>query len=139
MIARYSSLLFITTLLISAVGCSPTAPSVANGPPVVTWDHLESESWRYELEDPVRIANYSFATNGWYLSTEGTKRGELHEVSALGGRWLIDDAGDLVFVDESGSNAYERFKLTGLTATTATVVNANTGLTERYVRGYTPR
>jgi hypothetical protein len=89
MSARFFSLLCIAAFLFSVVGCSPTVPSVSNGAPVASWKHLETESWRYELEAPVRIANYSFATNGVYRSTEGTKRGDLHEVSALAGRWLI--------------------------------------------------
>jgi len=125
-------------LLIAAVGCRPTAPSIANGPPNVTWRHLTTENWRYELQDPKRIANYSFNANGRVLWTDGTKQGDLHSVAALGGQWYIDDAGDLIISDESHSEAYRTLALVTLTAITATVVDSGTGLTETYSRRFTP-
>ncbi|TWT79532.1 hypothetical protein CA13_09360 [Planctomycetes bacterium CA13] len=134
-----TSLYAAACLLTLASGCGPTAPSIANGPPAVTWQHLTSESWRYELQDPKRIANFSFRANGGVLWSEGTKNGNLHSVAALGGRWYINNAGDLVITDESESKPYRTLGVTALTATTATAIDRSTGLTEAYSRIYTPQ
>ena len=121
------------------VGCGPVAPSVANGTPAPTWQHLASESWRYELQDPKRIANYSFGTNGRVLWSEGTKNGNLHSVAALGGQWYITENGDLAIAGENQSKPYRTLGMTALTATSATLIDRDTGLTETYSRSYAPK
>ena len=134
---RYATTITLNALLlIATAGCAPTAPSVANGPPVVSWKHLQTENWRYELQEPKRIANYSFGNNGGVLWTEGTKHGDLHEVAALGGLWYIDVAGNLIITDGSHLQAYRTLQLVALTATDATVLDTDTGVTEVYSRQY---
>jgi len=136
---RYATIITLSaSLLIATMGCGPTAPSVANGPPAVSWNHLQTENWRYELQDPKRIANYSFGNNGGVLWTEGTKRGDIHEVAALGGQWYIDNAGDLIITDENHSQAFRTLQLVALTANDATVLDTDTGVTELYSRQYRP-
>ena len=135
---------FVTTFTVVAwvltmsLGCKPTAPSVKIGQPVVSWNHLQTEDWRYELQHPHRIANYSFGHHGGVLWTEGTKRGAIHEVVALGGHWHIDSSGDLIITDQSHSQTYLTLRLVSLTASDATVLDAGSGLTEVYLRRYKP-
>ncbi|KLU01139.1 hypothetical protein RISK_006708 [Rhodopirellula islandica] len=137
--SRYTTMITVVAWLLTVpTGCGPTAPSVANGPPVVSWNHLQTENWRYELQDQKRIANYSFGSNGGVLWTEGTKRGGIHEEAALGGQWYIDDAGDLIITDENHSQSYRTLQLVSLTVTDATVLDADTGVTELYSRRYRP-
>lgn len=127
----------LVTLCMFVAGCGrPTAPSVAGRSPAVNWDHLSTESWRYELESPVRIANYSFLPHGIVLASIGTKHGDLHAVSGVAYHWYVDAAGDLILTDESRSMSCETFTLTDLTLSTATVRHGDTGLSEQYSRRY---
>lgn len=128
----------VAWLFTMSMGCMPTAPSVKIGPPVVSWSHLQTEDWQYELQDPKRIADYSFGHSGGVLWTEGTKRGDIHEVVALGGQWYIDNAGDLIITDQSHSQTYRTLRLVSLTARDATVLDADSGVTEIYSRHYKP-
>ena len=125
-------------LFITCLGCGPTAPSVANGPPVVSWSHLQTENWRYELQDPIRITNYRFNRKGVVVFSEGIKKGDVHEVAALAANWYLDDAGDLILTGGNDLKAYRTYRLVALTNVAATVVNVDTGATETYARSNTP-
>ncbi len=136
---RYMTTITVVAWLFTlTTGCGTTAPSVANGAPVISWNHLQTENWRYELQDSKRITNYSFGINGGVLWTEGTRQGDVHEVAPLGGRWYIDDADNLIITDENHSQAYRTLQLVSLTVNDATVLDADTGVTELYLRRYRP-
>ncbi|MCM2374468.1 hypothetical protein [Aporhodopirellula aestuarii] len=73
---RLTSLaMFAASILLASLGgCSPAQPpSMAGGAPLVSWDHLKTERWRYQLSSESEIAEYRFETNGTVACTIGKK------------------------------------------------------------------
>ncbi len=134
--------------LILIGGCSPVPPSMAvPGPPVVSWDHLLTEQWRYRLDSDTKIVEYRFMTGGDVSCTIGTHgvvdpvHGDVPLSSAYGVvcDWEIDDSADLLIRGFESGQTGARLWLLSLDERSANVRDLDTGESLWFKRTYLGR
>lgn len=129
-------------------GCSPVPPSMAvPGPPVVSWDHLLTEQWRYRLDSDTKIVEYRFMTVGDVSCTIGTHgvvdpvHGDEPLSAAYGVvcDWEIDDSADLLIRGFEPGQTGSRLRLLSLDERSANVRDLDTAESLWFTRTYLGR
>ena len=127
-------------------GCNePLAPSVnTNGPIAVTWDHLSSEQWQYELVSDTTITDYGFNPAGRVTCHIGSHNvvdpvygnEPMDSMYGIVCEWRILDNGDLLLLDDSDGVANTTLRLSALTQDSATVLAVASARTLQFTRRF---